>query len=63
MPFYEYRCKVCGERFSVLVSLSEKGNVQCPKCGAKNVRRLISPFAVKSFFKSCGSGGKTPTGG
>ena len=46
MPFYEYECGGCGQRFEKLVSLSEaRRGMECPKCGSKSVRKLMSVFA------------------
>ncbi len=47
MPIYEYRCNRCRWAFSVLVrGLPAEPSVACPRCGADDVRRLISRFAV-----------------
>ncbi len=58
MPIYEYKCKVCGKEFEVLV-LSDKEPVHCPACGSKEVERMISAFSTMglSAGASCGSGG------
>jgi putative FmdB family regulatory protein len=45
MPIYEYQCDQCGERFEVRQSLGEDGsNLNCPKCQAKNPRKVFSTF-------------------
>ncbi|HVM98171.1 MAG TPA: zinc ribbon domain-containing protein [Candidatus Acidoferrales bacterium] len=47
MPIYEYRCRKCGKRFSVLtLRISEKAAPQCDKCGSKSADRLLSRFAM-----------------
>ena len=47
MPIYEYRCKKCGKRFSVLtLRVSEKAVPVCDKCGSKSADRLLSRFAM-----------------
>jgi len=47
MPIYEYRCKKCGKRFSVLtLRVSEKPAPQCAKCGSRTAERLLSRFAM-----------------
>jgi len=47
MPIYEYRCNQCRRGFSVFVrSVSAQSAAVCPRCGATDVRRLISSFAV-----------------
>ena len=47
MPIYEYRCKKCGKRFSVLtLRVSEKAVPVCDKCGSRSADRLLSRFAM-----------------
>ncbi|MDA8238826.1 MAG: zinc ribbon domain-containing protein [Nitrospiraceae bacterium] len=45
MPIYEYICKSCGERFSLLqkVSATEK-DTTCPKCASVEVKKVMSSF-------------------
>jgi putative FmdB family regulatory protein len=66
MPIYEYECQACGERFSALLSLGKRDELEktlpCPKCEAKGPRRLMSSFSStvgggKSSAPACGSGG------
>jgi len=45
MPIYEYQCTRCGERFEVRQSIGEDGSkLNCPKCNARNPKRLFSSF-------------------
>ncbi len=46
MPIYEYRCRSCRKRFSVLVGVvaGASGTV-CPACGSEDADRLVSRFA------------------
>ena len=47
MPIYEYRCRKCGKRFSVLtLRVSETPIAQCGKCGSRAAVRLMSRFAM-----------------
>ena len=47
MPIYEYRCRKCQKRFSVLtLRVSERPDVQCPKCAGRAADRLMSRFAM-----------------
>jgi putative FmdB family regulatory protein len=47
MPIYEYRCRKCGKRFSVLtLRVSEKPSPRCDKCGGRAADRLLSRFAM-----------------
>jgi putative FmdB family regulatory protein len=47
MPIYEYRCRKCGKRFSVLtLRISETPSPKCDKCGSRAADRLMSRFAM-----------------
>jgi len=47
MPIYEYRCRKCQKRFSVLtLRVSERAVAECPKCGGRAADRLMSRFAM-----------------
>lgn len=47
MPVYEYRCKNCRRKVSVLVKgFSGAGDVTCNFCGGKDLTRLFSTFAT-----------------
>ncbi len=47
MPIYEFRCRKCGKRFSVLtLRVSERAVTKCPKCGGRAADRLMSRFAL-----------------
>ncbi len=47
MPIYEYRCRKCGKRLSVLtLRVSERPTPQCDKCGSRAADRLLSRFAM-----------------
>jgi len=47
MPIYEYRCRKCQKRFSVLtLRVSEQPEPQCDKCGSRAAERLLSRFAM-----------------
>jgi putative FmdB family regulatory protein len=48
MPIYEYRCAQCRRRFSLLVGVVAGATSEscCPRCGSRQVSKLISRFAV-----------------
>lgn len=47
MPIYEYRCRKCKRRFSVLtLRVSETPTPQCDRCGSRAADRLLSRFAM-----------------
>jgi putative FmdB family regulatory protein len=47
MPLYEYACPSCGSRFEALQK-SFREPASCPHCGAADVERLLSTFAMAS---------------
>jgi putative FmdB family regulatory protein len=58
MPIYEYACMECESHFEELVRNAEQA-VVCPDCGAANVLKQLSAFAVvgASSKPSFGGGG------
>ncbi len=47
MPIYEYRCRDCEAKLTVLVGMTSDGTeVKCERCGGKNLNRLVSRFRV-----------------
>jgi len=47
MPIYEYRCRKCTKRFSVLtLRATEKVAPVCKHCGSRSADRLMSRFAM-----------------
>jgi len=57
MPLFEYRCSVCQEKFEELVSFSQSNDVECPKCGSRDTKKLVSTFATISGGKTSSSSG------
>ena len=46
MPVYEYACMDCRKVVDVLARrVSDDVEANCPECGGRNTRRLISRFA------------------
>jgi len=68
MPIFEFRCLQCGNFFEKLfITRQEEFWVQCPKCDADSLERIISKtnYAMghsqgggqtKLTTKSCGTG-------
>jgi putative FmdB family regulatory protein len=54
MPFYDYRCLDCQQRFEVFLTYAEYGKrpVVCPHCQSKNVRRRIPRVRVAKSEES-----------
>ncbi len=41
MPTYEYTCENCGYEFELFQSITARPLRKCPKCGDKELKRLI----------------------
>ena len=64
MPIYEYRCDKCGKRSSALLSSYSAPDPECPHCGARRLRRLVSTFATVRSEEGAGDfGGGDDFGG
>ena len=47
MPIYEYKCEDCGKAVEILQKGRNSEPVECPECGSKNLKRLLSrPGAI-----------------
>jgi len=47
MPLYEYRCRKCKRRVTILtLRVSEKAKPVCSHCGGHDLERLMSRFAT-----------------
>jgi len=47
LPIYEYLCRACGKRCSILVlNLSNPPLADCRHCGSSQIERLLSRFAA-----------------
>lgn len=63
MPIYEYRCEQCRYEFESFVwSRNDEDGITCPRCGSRDIKKLLSSFASKSPLSSvlgsgCGTGG------
>ena len=57
MPIYEYKCSMCGERFEAFRGINDDDiEVECPECGEKKPRRIVS-----RVFGKGGSEGGNPS--
>lgn len=54
MPFYDYKCKKCGEAISLVMSFKEKETrkIECPKCKSEDVKPVYSGFFAVTSKKS-----------
>jgi putative FmdB family regulatory protein len=47
VPIYEYECRGCSRRVSLLVrSIASREAPRCPRCGSPDLSRLMSRFAT-----------------
>lgn len=51
MPIYRYKCKDCGEEFTVMHSMKETPEVVCEECGAES-EKIIGNVGIA--FKGSG---------
>lgn len=44
MPFYDLKCKKCGEEFNIMAKMSDRENklINCPKCGHNELAPVFS---------------------
>ena len=42
MPIYEYACGSCGHQFDALQKMSDDPLTDCPDCGEKSLKKLLS---------------------
>ena len=54
MPTYEYLCRKCGKKFTVVMSMTEhdRDQVRCPDCKSQQVVQQFSVFYAKTSKKS-----------
>jgi putative FmdB family regulatory protein len=63
MPSYDYRCRDCGQTFTIRLSMAayaEGVHPPCAACGSANVERSFS--ALNVLTGSRGGGGSSPAG-
>jgi len=47
VPIYEYECRGCSRRVSLLIrSIASRETPRCPRCGSAELSRLLSRFAT-----------------
>ncbi|HPF20255.1 MAG TPA: zinc ribbon domain-containing protein [Syntrophomonas sp.] len=68
MPIFDFACNDCANQFDLLVANKDKDKVQCPECGSRNIKQLLSVFATNSSGNapaqnSCQSCSSTGSGG
>lgn len=48
MPMYDFRCKKCGHKFTVITGINDRDKVTCPECRTREVEQLITGCSVLS---------------
>lgn len=48
MPKYSFRCRECGEEFTVQTAYEEKWDSVCPQCGSVSKREVFKPAGYSS---------------
>lgn len=56
MPSYEFICRECGEKFTVMVPYSKKKEVCCPKCGSQDLKESFG----LGYIGASGGGAAAP---
>lgn len=54
MPFYDLKCKQCGEEFNIMAKMSERDQklIKCPKCGSNELDPIFSSVNIVQSRKS-----------
>ena len=47
VPIYEYQCDACGKRSEVMQKIADAPLSECPQCGEKKLRKLVSAAAFR----------------
>jgi putative FmdB family regulatory protein len=57
MPFYDLRCKECGEEFNIRASIKERENkeIECPNCHSHELEAVFKSVNIISSSKSSDS--------
>jgi putative FmdB family regulatory protein len=63
MPIFEYTCNACDEMFALLQWTTEEKETLCPKCGSKDVKKVLSSFSCSSDSGSSSGGSHSGFGG
>ena len=61
MPIYEYECGDCGEQLARMAT--KDGEVECPHCGARHSKRLVSLMASVGRGGTASSAACAPSAG
>lgn len=63
MPIYEYTCNACNEIFALLkFANTDEQDTACPKCGSRDIKKMLSFFSCSSSSDSGSSSGGSFSG-
>ncbi len=48
MPIFDYQCASCGHTFDALQKLADKALRDCPACGKRTLKKLVSAPALQA---------------
>lgn len=54
MPTYDYKCRKCGKKFSLIMKVAEyeKKRPKCPKCKSTQLEQQLHSFYAVTSKKS-----------
>ncbi len=54
MPFYDLKCRKCGNEFNVMASISDKENmrIKCENCGSNLLDSVFSNISIIKAMES-----------
>jgi putative FmdB family regulatory protein len=54
MPSYDYICRKCGKKFTLVMTISEhdRKKIRCPKCSSVRAEQQYHPFFAVTSKKS-----------
>ncbi|MDP4180147.1 MAG: zinc ribbon domain-containing protein [Bacillota bacterium] len=57
MPFYDLKCKTCGEEFNIMAKMSDKDQnlIKCVKCGSDDLETLFKNINIVQSKKNSSS--------
>jgi putative FmdB family regulatory protein len=60
MPFYDLKCKNCGEELNIMAKMSDRDNktIKCPKCESNELETVFKSVNIVQSRKS--EGGECP---
>jgi putative FmdB family regulatory protein len=52
MPLYDFACRKCGHEYEAILKIADPDDhLECPKCGAKDSKKLATAFRTNNWSK------------